>query len=113
LNWRDGRDIVDGAMSDAERLENEFHHDMLGILEREGQAGLCSTRFQQMLERYPGREMAKRLLKSQPPPDTFGYLRRCNKLDLSMEYYVVLPKYETLFSEDERQIAKWRLEHED
>jgi len=100
-------------MTDIERLENEFHHDMLGILEREGQVGLNSNRFRQMLERYPGRETAKRLLKTQPPPNTFGYLRKRDKLDLTVEYYVALPKYETLFDEDERKIAEWRLEHED
>jgi hypothetical protein len=101
-------------MTEMERLENEFHHDMLGILEREGpEANLCSARFRQMLERYPGRETAKRLLKSAPPPNTFTYLRNIGKLDLSVEHYVVLQKYKDLFCDDERQIAKWRLENED
>jgi hypothetical protein len=106
-------DKVVADISETERLENEFRHDLLGILEREGQLGLCSTRFRQMLECYSGRETAKRLLRSEPPPNTFGYLRKQNRLDLSLEYYVVLPKYEPLFSEDERQIAEWRLKYGD
>jgi hypothetical protein len=101
-------------MTERERLENEFHEDMLRILEREGpEAGLCSTRFRQMVERYAGAEAAHRLLRSEPPPNTFGYLRARKKLDLSMEYYVVLPKYESLFCKNEITIAQWRLEHGD
>ena len=84
---------------------------MLRIVEREGEADLRSTRFRQMIERYGGLETAHRLLKPDRdlPPNTFGYLRNIGRLDLTMEFYVVMDKYRSLFSEQEREIAQWRL----
>ena len=38
-----------------------------------------------------------------------GYLRKIARLDLTMEFYVVMVKYRPLFSDDEREIARWRL----
>jgi hypothetical protein len=49
----------------------------------------------------------------QLPPGTFKYLRDIGRLDLAMEFYVVMSKYEALFTEDERDIARFRLEKED
>ena len=49
----------------------------------------------------------------QLPPDTFRYLRRINRLDLTIEWHVVMEKYRPLFTEEEREIALWRLGHED
>lgn len=96
-------------------LEDEFDVDMRGILDREREVGLHSTRFRQMVEQYGGVKAAKLLLEPdrQLPRDTFGWLRRIDRLDLTMEFYVVQDKYRSLFSDDERQIAQWRLEHED
>jgi hypothetical protein len=47
------------------------------------------------------------------PRDIFGYLRRSGRLDLSMEFYVIQKKYRPLFSDQEREIARWRLDDED
>ncbi len=102
-------------MHDMKPLETDFHNDMLWILEHEAEVGLHSTRFRQMIERYGGLKTAHLLLEAdrELPPDTFGYLRRVNRRDLAMESYVVKEKYLSLFSEQERQIAKWRLDNED
>jgi hypothetical protein len=102
-------------MIDINRLESEFDNDMRGILVREGSVGLNSTRFRQMIDQYGGVEAAHRLLKPdrELPPDTFGYLRRNGRLDLTAEFYVVMEKYRPVFSDQEREIAQWRLEHED
>jgi hypothetical protein len=96
-------------------LDAAFNNDMLGILEREGEAGLCSTRFRQMIEQYGGVETAHRLLSPdrELPPNTFSYLRKIGRLDLAMEFYVVMEKYLTLFSDEERDIAQWRLDKGD
>jgi len=96
-------------------LETDFNNDMLRILEREREADLRSTRFRQMIEQYGGLETAHRLLKPERelPPNTFGYLRKIDKLDLAMEFYVVMDKYRPLFSDQEREIAQWRLDKGD
>jgi hypothetical protein len=97
------------------RLDADFNNDMRGILERQAKIGLNSTRFRQMIDQYGGVEAAHRLLKPdrQLPPDTFGYLRRNGWLDLTAEFYVVMEKYRPLFSDQEREIAQWRLQNED
>ena len=97
-------------MVDVEELKVEFDREMRMILEREGEFGLCSARFRQMIEEGGGYVTAKRLLsKGEPPPNTFTYLRKIQRLDLAMEFYVAMDKYRQLFSDDERLIAKWRL----
>lgn len=102
-------------MADAGCLEDEFNQDMHGILEREGEVGLHSTRFRQMIEQHQGLTAAKLLLKPERefPPNTFSWLREIGRLDLTMEFYVVQDKYRSLFSSDEREIARWRLDHGD
>lgn len=103
------------AMTDINGLEVEFNNEMRGILEREGKFGLNSTRFRQMIEQHGGVQTAHRLLKPdrELPPDTFGHLRRNGRLDLTAEFYVVMERYRTLFSDQEREIAQWRLANED
>src|SRR5208283_117465 len=103
------------AITDIERLEAEFDNDMRGILEREAEAGLNSTRFRQTIEQYGGVKTAHRLLKPdrELPRDTFGYLRKIGRIDLTVEFYVVMEKYRALFSPPEREIAQGRLEKED
>jgi hypothetical protein len=99
---------------DLRRLEDEFHDEMLEILEREKEVGFNSTRFRQMLARYPGAETAHLLLSpSCVTPPIFARLREMKRLDLAMESFVVLEKYRPLFSDDEREIARWRLDRGD
>ena len=100
-------------MADMERLINEFDKDMHQILEKEREIGLCSTRFRQMVEQYGGVETAHRLLKSSDLPPMFKDLRDKGRLDLAMEHYVALEKYQPLFSNDERAIADFRLHKDD
>jgi hypothetical protein len=56
-----GSKIAD--MTDMNSLEAEFNGDMLGILQKEVEADLRSTRFMQMLDEYGGLATAHRLLK--------------------------------------------------
>jgi len=87
---------------------------MYWLLDHEHEIGLNSSRFRQMIEEHGGVKAAHLLLQPdrELPRDTFGYLRRCGRLDLSMEFYVVQEKYRPLFSDQEREIAQWRLEYE-
>jgi hypothetical protein len=99
------------VMTDTSSLETEFNDDMLQILEKEVEADLRSTRFRQMVNEYGGLATAHSLLKPdrQLPPNTFGYLRKLDRLDLTLEFYVVMEKYRRLFSPEELEIAQWRL----
>ena len=101
-------------MNDRDHLETAFNKSMYWLLDHEHEIGLNSSRFRQMIEEHGGVKAAHLLLQPdrELPRDTFGYLRRCGRLDLSMEFYVVQEKYRPLFSDQEREIAQWRLEYE-
>lgn len=103
----------DSFVNEKRRLEDEFDNDMRQILEKERDLRYHSTYFQNMLNELGGVEMAHRLLRKQDLPPMFGELRKQNRLDLSLEYYVVMEKYKTLFSDDEREIARFRLKSGD
>ena len=105
-------------MSGMERLEADFNKEMFGILEREMGAGLYaypSDGFRRMIDEKGGLRAARELLQPdrQLPKDTFSTLRKAGRLDLTVEYYVVQEKYSPLFSQEEREIAQWRLANED
>jgi hypothetical protein len=120
-------DIAEAKQEERTSLESKFHQRMLRILEMEPKLGLRSTRFQRMVYEHDGVWTARTLLKSDPPPNTFGFLRERKRLDLAMEYYVVPPglrpeviralpmtaddltDYSSLFDKDEQAIASWRL----
>ncbi len=63
------------------------------------------TRFQQMVERYGAVEVAKKLVKSSELQSGIGELARRGRLDLSMEQIMLEPRFEALFTEDERAMA--------
>lgn len=90
---------------------------MFGILEKEmslSSYAYHSARFRQMVEEKGRLRSARDLLQPdrQLPRDTFSTLRKAGRLDLTVEYYVVLEKYSPLFSQEEREIAQWRLANE-
>lgn len=91
-----------------------FEGDLRQILVNEREIGFCSSRFAQMLDQYGGVETARRLLEPSRElrPNTFTYLRQIDRLDLAMETYVLMDKYAPLFTDEERQIAAWRLKNE-
>ena len=103
------------AITDITTLEALFDNDMREILEKERAVGLNSSRTRQMIEQYGGVKTARLLLEldRQLPSNTFGYLRTINRLDLTVEWHVVMDKYSPLFSDEEREIARWRLAYED
>jgi hypothetical protein len=98
-------------MNDRTRLESEFDADMRSILEREKEVGFNSARFRQMIDRWGAVEAAHRLLRPdcELPSGTFSVLRDMGRLYLTMEHYVVMEKYQSLFSDEELAIAGFRL----
>ena len=97
-------------------LMAQFHIEMESIFEREREVGLCSSRFIEGVHRHGGVGYAHRLLgkaESDLPPNTFTFLRNRDRLDLTLEYYVVQERFRSLFSDTEREIAQWRLDDGD
>ena len=91
-------------------LEKAFHHDMLRIYQRaKEECGYNAARFFQMIANYGGLKTAQKLLAMPTPSDGFVELWKFRRLDLSMENLVLNPKYRSLFSQQEIETAKERL----
>ena len=89
-------------------LVRDFDHAMMQIYVRaKQQAGYTATRFCQMLDEHGGVETARRLLPQMS--DGFTALWQRGRLDLTVEALVLQPKWDKLFSHEERQIARRRL----
>ncbi|RLD02900.1 MAG: hypothetical protein DRI65_13970 [Chloroflexota bacterium] len=87
-----------------------FHQKMLEVYEKARDQDYFATYFKGMLDQYGGLETAKRLLaKSQPQTGLFR-LWELKMLDSSMEALVIQERFSELFTEDEIQEAKNRLE---
>ncbi len=70
--------------------------------------GYNPTRFLQLVSEIGGYAAAKQLIKE----TTVGFMRlqeEYNRLDLSVEAYVLKPEYHDLFTDEERQICRDRL----
>ena len=93
-------------------LEDRFDAAMMDVYRRaKSEANYNATRYLQMLIEHRGRVTARILLH----PDTFseGYtaLWRRGRLDLTVEAFINdHPEYHTFFTDDERDIARKRLE---
>lgn len=68
------------------------------------------TRFIQMVGKSGGLQAVKQLLRGSDASDGFTKLWEARRLDLSMEALVVLPVYTDLFTPDEKNRARYRLE---
>lgn len=62
----------------------------------------------QMIDRLGGIGTARRLLEL-PPSDGFGRLVLLGRLDLAVESLVLQPRWDGIFTPDERRIAERRL----
>lgn len=83
---------------------------MVAVYKRAKQeAGYNATRFLQMISEHGGVETARQLLLASGTSDGFTALWQAGRLDLSVEYHVLLAEFQELFSEEERDIARRRL----
>lgn len=90
--------------------EDEFHQAMLRIYHQaKKHCNYNATRFYQMVNEKGGLAAARVLLASQEPQSGLTTLLECGRLDLSMEALVIDPRFEPLFSEEEREAARERL----
>ncbi|MFX0195965.1 MAG: hypothetical protein ACFFCW_07570 [Candidatus Hodarchaeota archaeon] len=91
-------------------LENMFHHAMLSIYERaKHECGYNATRFLQMVNERGGLQAAKVLLQS-PLSEGFIALWERQRLDLTMEALIQSSTWKALFTKEELEIARKRLQ---
>ena len=92
-------------------LVKQFHQAMIEIYTAAlDECRYRPTRFLQMVTEHGGVEAAKILINAQGPSDGFTRLWECERLDLTVEAHAIKPEFAKLFTEEERQKARSRLE---
>jgi hypothetical protein len=92
-------------------LEAQFDRAMFGVYEgAKGECNYNATYFLQMLHEHGGLQTARRLLSSRNPAQGFTILWECGRLDLSVEAQVLRAEFASLFTTEEREIARNRLD---
>lgn len=92
-------------------LEICFEHDMIEIYTTaKKECGYNASRFLQIVGSKGGLAAAKQLISKPGGTDGFATLWEHHRLDLSVEAHVLKPEYMELFSDEERQMCKNRLE---
>ncbi len=96
----------------AMELEKSFDVAMMDIYRRaKAEAGYNATRYFQMLTEHRGLETARILLHAQAVSEGYTALWERGRLDLTVEALVHdHPEYHPLFTDEERAIARRRLE---
>lgn len=110
------RSPMDGGDGDRdaelEVLERRFDAAMMEIYERAGgEVGYWATRYLQMLRARGGLGTARRLLNARATSDGYARLRDAGRLDLTVEAYALRPEFEALFTAEELNLARDRLEY--
>jgi hypothetical protein len=93
------------------QTERKFHQAMVQIYETaKRDLGYNATRFLKMVSQDGGLATAKRLLRSDTPSDGFTTLWEHRRLDLTVEAHVLRDEFAALFTDDDREHARERLE---
>lgn len=91
--------------------ETQFHECMLDIYQRaKDECDYKAARFLRMVVERGGVDTAHDLLASSEWSDGLTTLWECGRLDLTVETLVLREDFESLFSEEERAIARRRLD---
>jgi len=88
--------------------EREFVAALRAIYDQCDALGYQPTGMLGMIDRHGGIETARRLLAS-PPSDGFARLALLGRLDLAIENLVQEPRWNHVFTDEDRRIAKRRL----
>lgn len=92
-------------------LLDQFHQDMVGIFEKaKKELKYNASYFIQMVSEHGGLKAAQILLAMREPSSGFTVLWEHERLDLSVEALVLREEYAPLFMDEERAIARNRLE---
>ena len=73
------------------------------------EAGYNATVFLRMLSDRGAMETARFLIHTDRPSDGFTALWERQRLDLTVEAHVLQERFETLFTDDEREVCRRRL----
>lgn len=104
----EGRPLTDDAETRAIRAR--FDGEMVDIYRRTGEAfDYWPNYFLRMVRQEGGVASARKLLGDGKVSEGFLRLVRARRLDLSVEYFVLKPRYAMLFTQDERKVARDRL----
>ena len=88
-----------------------FHREMVHLYQRaKDEAGYVATYFIQMVADRGGLETARHLLQAHQTSEGFTALWERQRLDLSVEALVLREPFPSLFTGDELQTARARLE---
>jgi hypothetical protein len=87
-------------------LADDFERDMRDGVRRCREFGYNPTYWQRMISEDGAINAAKRLLKGSRASDGFTRLWEEGRLDLSVEFFILLPKYADLFTPGERNEAR-------
>jgi len=91
-------------------LENKFNEEMNNIyFTAKKELKYNAARFIQLVSAEGGVKAAKKLISKSGGTYGFEILWENKRLDLSVEALVLRPKYEALFTSEEREICKNRL----
>ncbi|MFF8745252.1 hypothetical protein [Streptomyces californicus] len=90
--------------------ERQFHHAMaLGVERLKREIGYNATRFMEMVGEVGGAGAARQLLRGRNASDGFTTPWEHERLDMSVEAFVLLPWYRELFTEEQLEAAGRRL----
>lgn len=108
----DGRAPAPGRTApgprDAAAVERDFALLLRDVYDQCDALGYRPTGMLQMLERIGAIETARRLIAS-PPSDGFGRLALLGRLDLAVESLILQPRWDGVFTDAERRVARQRL----
>lgn len=90
-------------------LENRFHKEMINTYLEAKKLKYNAAYFLQMVTDKGGYMAAKQLVHTDTPSEGFTKLWQLKRLDLSVEVLVLKPEYQSLFTNEERQICIDRL----
>ena len=74
------------------------------------EVGYDASRFKQLIDELGGVETARRLLRGHTHSYGLDRLWKTGQLGMSLEASVLKPGFAALFTEDERKVARFRLE---
>ena len=91
-------------------LEDDLHAELIQSTREAKKLGYNPTYFLQMLSDHGALETAQRLLVGDTASEGFYTLAEKKRLDLSLEFTVVQPRFRELFTDEELQTAASRLQ---
>jgi hypothetical protein len=92
-------------------LDRDFHRRVVAAAQQcRDDFGYNPTYWLRMIQEHGSVDAAKRLLRGPRASDGFTRLWEEGRLDLSVEFFVLMPEFSLLFSEEEQTEARRRLE---